>query len=149
MDVKQRLKTYLDSKGLSQLSFCKTLKVSTGYISSMRKSISPDKISSIAANYPDLNITWLLTGQGSMLNDEKLSPSPITAENPIVGDGNNKNNLSSSNDSFYQEVITKLLANIDDLRSRCNDFERHNQELEKLLKEERERNKHFPTRFVD
>lgn len=33
----------------------------------MRKSIQPDKISNIAAVYPDLNTGWLLTGEGEML----------------------------------------------------------------------------------
>lgn len=150
MEVKTRIKQYLDSKGLTQLSFCNALGVSTGYISSMRKSVSSDKISSIAANYPDLNIQWLLTGQGSMLKDEKLSPSPVTAENSIVGDGNNNNHIQApADDSFWKDLVQNLQATITDLRTRCGDFERQNQELQKLLDEERERNKQFPIRFVD
>lgn len=150
MDVKQRLKAYLNAKKVSQLSFCNALGVSSGYISNMRKSIAPDKISSIATNYPDLNIQWLLTGQGSMLNDEKLSPSPVTAENSIVGDGNNNNHIQApADDSFWKDLVQNLQATITDLRTRCGDFERQNQELQKLLDEERERNKQFPIRYVD
>lgn len=149
MDVKQRLKAYLTAKKVSQLSFCNALGVSSGYISNMRKSIAPDKISSIATNYPDLNIQWLLTGQGSMLNDEKLPHSPITAENSIVGDGNNNNSIQSADDSFWKDLVNNLQATISDLRTRCGDFERQNQELQKLLDEERERNKQFPIRYID
>ena len=33
----------------------------------MRKSIQPDKAEKIASSFPDLNITWLMTGEGDML----------------------------------------------------------------------------------
>ena len=149
MDVKTRLKDYLTYKKVSQNSFCKALGVSAAYIASIRKSIAPDKLLGIAEYYPDLNISWLLTGQGSMLNDEKLPSSPITAENSIVGDGNNNNSIQSADDSFWKDLVNNLQATITDLRTRCGDFERQNQELQKLLDEERERNRQYPTRYVD
>lgn len=150
MDVKTRLKDYLTYKKVSQNAFCKTLGVSAAYIASIRKSIAPDKLLGIAEYYPDLNLSWLLTGQGSMLKDEKLSPSPVTAENSIVGDGNNNNHIQApADDSFWKDLVQNLQATITDLRTRCGDFERQNQELQKLLDEERERNKQYPTRFVD
>ena len=34
----------------------------------MRKSIQPDKAEKIASSFPDLNITWLMTGDGDMLS---------------------------------------------------------------------------------
>ena len=149
MTVKDRLKAYLNAKHITQNTFSQTIGVSKAYVTNMRKSLSPDVITNITKHFPDLNIQWLLTGQGSMLNGDNLPPQPVKAKNAIVGDGNNNNNIGSTNDSFYQNIITRLLANIDDLRTRCGDFERQNQELQKLLDEERERNKHFPTRFVD
>lgn len=150
MDVKTRLKDYLTYKKVSQNAFCKSLGVSVAYIASIRKSISPDKLLGIAEYYPDLNLSWLLTGQGSMLKDEKLSPSPVTAENSIVGDGNNNNHIQApADDSFWKDLVQNLQATITDLRTRCGDFERQNQELQKLLDEERERNKQFPLRYVD
>lgn len=102
----------------------------------------------IAAN-PWLSVEWLMTGEGPMKKDEKLSPSPITAENSIVGDGNNNNSIQSADDSFWKDLVNNLQATISDLRTRCGDFERQNQELQKLLDEERERNKQFPIRYID
>lgn len=67
--VRDRLKKYLNYKGLKDKEFCSSLGVSTAYISSMRESISPDKLKSIALLYDDLNITWLLTGEGEMLKE--------------------------------------------------------------------------------
>jgi transcriptional regulator with XRE-family HTH domain len=69
--VKQRLKDYLKSKMIKDSDFCRAIGVSQGYISGMRKSIQPDKLISIAINYPSLNIGWLLTGQGNMEISEK------------------------------------------------------------------------------
>lgn len=149
MTVKDRLKAYLGAKHITQNAFSHTIGVSKAYVTNMRKSLSPDVITNITKHFPDLNIQWLLTGQGSMLNDEKLSPSPITAENAIVGDGNNNNSIQSADDSFWKDLVNNLQATISDLRSRCGDFERQNQELQKLLDEERERNKQFPIRFID
>lgn len=102
----------------------------------------------LAAN-PQLSAEWLMTGEGPMKKDEKLSPSPITAENAIVGDGNNNNSIQSADDSFWKDLVNNLQATISDLRTRCGDFERQNQELQKLLDEERERNKKYPIQFVD
>ncbi len=65
--VKQRLIKYLAEKHISKTEFGRTIGVSNAYVSSIRESISPDKIQSIALNYPDLNIEWLLTGEGPML----------------------------------------------------------------------------------
>lgn len=70
MTVKERLVEYVSSKGLSKSEFGRRIGVSSAFISSMRRSLQPDKVESIALNFPDLNITWLLTGEGSMLNEE-------------------------------------------------------------------------------
>jgi phage repressor protein C with HTH and peptisase S24 domain len=65
--VKQRLEKFLEYKNISKSEFGRVIGVSSAYISSMRKSITPDKAESIALNYPDLNIQWLITGNGQML----------------------------------------------------------------------------------
>ena len=65
--VKERLIKYLSEKRISKTEFGRKIGVSNAYVSSIRESIAPDKIQSIALNYPDLNIEWLLTGEGPML----------------------------------------------------------------------------------
>lgn len=82
--VKERLAEYIKYKGISVNRFEKTNGLSTGYVRNMRVSIQPDKLSSIAHNYPDLNTGWLMTGEGEMLKKEtKVSESvndPCAAE---------------------------------------------------------------------
>jgi|WetSurMetagenome_2_1015567.scaffolds.fasta_scaffold109652_2 SOS-response transcriptional repressor LexA len=64
--VKERLVSYLGINKIKHSDFCESIGVSKGFIAGMRKSIQPDKLKSIAINYPFLNIAWLLTGIGEM-----------------------------------------------------------------------------------
>ncbi|RKT01047.1 helix-turn-helix domain-containing protein [Chryseobacterium defluvii] len=67
MTVKERLKFYLKNKKISQGKFAESINVSSGYVNAIRKSIQPDKLTLIKNIYTDLNIDWLLTGDGEML----------------------------------------------------------------------------------
>lgn len=84
MTVKERLKKFIEFKQISKSEFGRAIGVSSAFVNSIRKSIQPDKVESIALNFPDLNITWLLTGEGDMLNAapeqvmEKSDDSAIT-----------------------------------------------------------------------
>lgn len=71
--VKERLSWYLEQKGVNKSEFGRRIGVSSAFISSMRKSIQPDKVAAIQAQFPDLNLNWLLTGEGEMLNNETTS----------------------------------------------------------------------------
>lgn len=77
--VKERLILYLEYKGLSKAEFGRKIGVSPAFITSMRKSIQPDKVKSIALEFPDLDTTWLMTGEGTMLKSSSPDPSPSTA----------------------------------------------------------------------
>lgn len=69
--VKQRLEHFLESKNISKSEFGRLIGVSSAYISSMRKSIQPDKLESIALKFPELNIEWLINGTGLMLKEKE------------------------------------------------------------------------------
>lgn len=70
MNVKERIIRYLKFHKIKQGEFCEQIGVAKTYINSIRSSISPEKLSIIGEVYPDLNIEWLLTGEGSMLKGE-------------------------------------------------------------------------------
>lgn len=74
MSVKERLTQYIKYKNITTSAFCKSINVSTAFVSSMRKSLQPDKLESIAFNFPDLNTGWLMTGEGEMLKTDDNSP---------------------------------------------------------------------------
>lgn len=43
----------------------------------MRKGLGYDKLEQISISFPELNIGWLLTGEGSMLKDENSNSRSI------------------------------------------------------------------------
>lgn len=100
--VKERLEFFLKSKKISKTDFGKAVGVSNSFVSSMRKSLGPDKIQSIAQTYPDLNIEWLLTGEGEMLKAQSEN-SVVTGD--VSGNGNQivagNNNVLSDKEVTY------------------------------------------------
>ena len=73
--VKQRLIAYLEHHEISKKKFGESIGASQSFVSAIRSSISPDKLTKILDLYPDLNIVWLLTGRENMIrNQETIIP---------------------------------------------------------------------------
>lgn len=70
--VKERLIAFIDYKGISKNKFEILCGLSKRYVSNISKSISPDVAERISLNFPELNMGWILTGDGEML---KSSPA--------------------------------------------------------------------------
>ena len=68
--VKSRLIEFIRYRRMSNRAFSKSIGVCDTYITSMNTAPAPDKITRIVEQYPELNITWLLTGIGEMLNTQ-------------------------------------------------------------------------------
>lgn len=69
MSVKERLMEFLEFRNLSIREFERRCGLSNGYIKSLRKSPSVDKMNSIIRAFPEINELWLQTGAGRMLKD--------------------------------------------------------------------------------
>lgn len=76
MTVRDRLIQFAKLKERSVRAFESKVGLTNGYINAIRVSIGPDKIDSIVSNYPDLNVEWLLTGEGEMLKDARSESEP-------------------------------------------------------------------------
>jgi hypothetical protein len=69
-----RLMQFIKQAGLSARQFDISIGASNGYTLRMKKnraSIGSDVIENILRIYPQLNVVWLLTGEGTMLKQEK------------------------------------------------------------------------------
>lgn len=71
--VKERLIEFLEHERVSKAEFGRKIGVSSAYVTSIRKSIDKDKVKSIALNYPNLNLDWLLYGEGEMLKTDQAA----------------------------------------------------------------------------
>jgi len=70
MKIIERLNQFIDYKNISLNMFDKSIGASNGYIGKQIKnngSIGSDLIQKIFSVYPDLNILWLMTGEGEMI----------------------------------------------------------------------------------
>lgn len=85
--VKERLIAFINYLGMSKNAFENACGLSTRYVSNISASVSPDKLKQISLKFPELNVEWLLTGQGDMLR-EKLSTSTISGDITVNGNGN-------------------------------------------------------------
>lgn len=122
MSVKQRLKTYIQYKEISERSFCIKIGVSTSYVSAIRTSIQPDKVSSIAEHYPDLNTGWLLTGDGKMLRSDVDKQEKVAGKVEEAG-------------VVYEKVSNKdLIKTIQFLSETVHSLQKKVEQLEEQIK---------------
>lgn len=77
MGVKDRIKQFADYIDISYRELSVQMGASEGYINSISRSIQPDKLSRLSAQYPQLNTNWLLTGSGEMLNTDTPLDKPM------------------------------------------------------------------------
>lgn len=71
MELKNRLKLFLKTKKISQRKFEMAIGKSNGYVNNIVKTIGADVVNAIRKAYPDLNIDWLISGEGEMLNERQ------------------------------------------------------------------------------
>lgn len=67
MSVKDRLLDFVSYTGLSRRKFQERINVSNSYIQNISEGIGADVMNRISIQFPDLNTSWLLTGEGEML----------------------------------------------------------------------------------
>lgn len=65
---KQKLRQYLEIKGISYNEFYRKNGFAEGFLNGSR-SFSVEKLKSIIRNYPDLNVNYLLFGEGDPINE--------------------------------------------------------------------------------
>lgn len=76
---KERLLSFIEALGFSMREFERTLGVSNGTVRHMSDTLSANLKDKISANFPQLNMDWLLLGSGEML-PSGITPSFDTEE---------------------------------------------------------------------
>lgn len=75
MTIKDRISEFIDSQGIKPRQFEKACGFSNGYFRNLRESPSAARIEDILIAYPQLDRVWLLTGEGDMLREERVTES--------------------------------------------------------------------------
>lgn len=70
--IKDRLLTFIDHIGSNPRQFSKSLGRSDSYVRTIGKSMGSDVIGNILLLHPNLNVNWLITGNGDMLLEKSI-----------------------------------------------------------------------------
>lgn len=65
--MKKRLIEFLSYLRIGQLKFEENVGLSRGFVNKVGDSIRTNNLNKIVDKYPELNINWLMTGEGEML----------------------------------------------------------------------------------
>lgn len=125
--IKERLKKFISYKNISITTFCKSIDVSNAFVSSMVKSIQPDKIQRITLNYPDLNISWLMTGNGPMLKnlpENEVSEAGFTYRTDVPPPASHVEIIEPGDiNAMYKMLLKEKELRIQELEKRISDKE--------------------------
>ncbi|MEN9697634.1 MAG: hypothetical protein RLZ56_1055 [Bacteroidota bacterium] len=105
----ERIAIYLQFKAIAPYSFERKIHLSNGYVAKQLKhngSVGSDILIRICEHYPDLNMLWVLTGDGSMI----LNPEDTTQELPT--------------DTKVDEYVMQYQANNSKLKAMEADLEK-------------------------
>ena len=107
--IKQRLLDFIDHKNLSVNRFCTMCGFSSAYVRNIQKTISQRYLKIISKAFPDLNIHWLETGEGQMLNEV----IPINVQNNTCGNNSSQTIVAGSDNIVtISEKNRQLLESI-------------------------------------
>ena len=82
---KERLEHFIAAMGYSVREFERAIGVSNGTVRHITDALSANLKEKISANFPQLNMNWLLTGEGEMLRSSDADPSQSNAkERPVL-----------------------------------------------------------------
>lgn len=108
-EVKDRLKKFIAYHNMSIRSFQDSANLSNSFVASIDQSIAPKTQKKIQSAFPDLNMAWLLTGEGEMLR--QASPQNIVGDNNIVGNSNTTNaQAQKGTDHPTKPIVPKYLT---------------------------------------
>lgn len=82
--ILDRIKEYIDKKGITIAAFERSIGMSNAsFGKSLKggKAIGTDKLENILIIYPDINPSWLLTGEGNMLSSDSEKEEKLPSVN--------------------------------------------------------------------
>ncbi len=111
----ERIAIYIHFKKISPHAFEKKIELSNGYYSKQLKqlgSVGSDILIKIHLAYPDLDILWILTGEGQMLKEDIIQSEPSSSN--IVEDFANKYTTENKKLKSLEYDFDKLLSSLRD-----------------------------------
>lgn len=70
MGIIERIKQFADYQGVSLRRFCETVGIANGSFTKV-KSVGSENLLKIFYAYPEINLEWLITGEGAMIKSKQ------------------------------------------------------------------------------
>lgn len=131
--VLNRIKQFIDYKGIAVSAFEKSIGMSNASLGKSLKTggtIGADKLGNILKTYPEINLYWLVTGEGEMLTPDQSrdsKPELVAELKPQL----------SSVEILLREMLAEERARVDALQERINELIEENARLKTLIESER------------
>lgn len=77
--IKQRFNKLIEYLAISKREFERRINVSNGYLNQLKHMPKEEILERISIQFPELNISWLLTGEGEMLKSEAQQSDSLPA----------------------------------------------------------------------
>lgn len=111
----ERIEIYLQFRKISPHAFEKKIELSNGYFSKQLRqlgSVGSDILIRIHLAYTDLDILWVLTGEGQMLKNESIVIPPVQSN--LVQDFTNKYTIENKRLKSLENDFDKLQTALKD-----------------------------------
>lgn len=102
-DFQDRLRTFVGSLGISMQEFERQCDIKAGTAGKMTEKSYSTTFHKIRDSFPQLNVDWLKTGNGEMLNATKSNANT---------QGDNNNNQQGDGNFYYNGASPELIAYI-------------------------------------
>ena len=128
MGVVQRLNQFIEIKGISKYRFYQQTGLSNGALDK-GDNLGSDKCEKIYYAFPEINLVWLLTGQGEMLKSNET----VANNQSIKGNSNNMigENGSISVDDKDSKAFNAILAEYNERLKKQEEY------IQSLLEEQK------------
>jgi len=128
--IKERLIEFLKYLGIGQDKFAKSVGLSRGYVNNIRDNITMKTVDKILKAYPELNKSWLLTGEGEMLNENQSKNLQLKS------DKKDKENqiLIEQFEHNFNEIITIEKTNMEISKMNAESFKKVAESHDVLIK---------------
>lgn len=101
--IKGRIQALIKALNLSGREFCKNVGVSDSWNRTIKHSIGSDVLVKILTTYPQINIKWLVLGEGKMFNEEIQLEVHESCMRPLINNN-------------YKEIYEEIKSDNQDLR---------------------------------
>jgi hypothetical protein len=128
MTSKDRLKEFLSFNKIGRNRFEEKIGVAYGYMSSKSKTITSDVIENLSKEYPTINLIWLITGEGEMINTTNREYSDVNIDTG-VGEMTKKSEEETSDNLNNNEMEETYKIALKVMAKELKELEKENAEL--------------------